>query len=128
MQGKRLFKFIKRGYTRPSHLTSIDIRHGRLTRDEALNIISKYEGKRPPSLDLFLNYLGIEETEFIEIALTDQVSPHVHDQSKIRPGKKLMILIHGQNLAVWKEVSQQNKYKRGKNEINKNTSSNESLK
>lgn len=89
MQGVRDYlKFIKRGYTRPSHLTSIDIRHGRLTRDEALNIINEYEGKRPPSLDLFLNYLGIEETEFIEIALTNQVSPHVHDQSKIRPGKK----------------------------------------
>ena len=51
MQGVRDYiKYIKRGYTRPTHLSSIDIRNDRLERDEALKVIKKYEGKKPPSL------------------------------------------------------------------------------
>ena len=53
MQGVRDYiKYLKRGYTRPTHLTSIDIRHDRIGRDEAMRLINDYEGQRPPSLDL----------------------------------------------------------------------------
>ncbi|TAK09363.1 MAG: N-acetyl sugar amidotransferase, partial [Candidatus Manganitrophaceae bacterium] len=59
MQGVRDYiKFIKRGYTRPSHLASLDIRNHRMSREEAVALIRQYEGKRPPSLDLFLEYVG----------------------------------------------------------------------
>src|SRR5688500_17996802 len=62
MQGVRDYiKYIKRGYSRPSHLASLDIRNHRMTREEAMDLVAKYEGKRPPSLDLFLNFIGLTE-------------------------------------------------------------------
>lgn len=89
MQGVRDYiKFIKRGYTRPTHLASIDIRNHRMQRNEALFLIKKYEGKRPPSLDLFLKFVGLTEEEFIQIAMSHGVSPHVHDPKSITPGTK----------------------------------------
>lgn len=76
MQGVRDYiKYIKRGYTRPTHLASIDIRHGRLMREEGLEMISKYEGKKPPSLEIFLEMIGITEKEFFDIAQSHTVSP-----------------------------------------------------
>ena len=89
LQGVRDYiKFIKRGYSRPSHLMSIDIRNGRISREEALELIKKYEGKRPPSLDLFLDYVGLTEAEFMEIAMGHGVSPYQHDPSKTELGAK----------------------------------------
>jgi N-acetyl sugar amidotransferase len=76
MQGVRDYiKYLKRGYTRPSHLTSIDIRQGRLSREDAIKLIDEYEGKRPPSLDLFLDYIGLTEEEFVRVVATHEVSP-----------------------------------------------------
>ena len=76
MQGVRDFiKYIKRGYTRPSHLASIDIRNHRMTRPEALKMVKLYEGKKPPSLELFLEFTGLTESEFFEIAKSHTVSP-----------------------------------------------------
>ncbi len=90
LQGVRDYmKYVKRGYTRPSHLASIDIRNGRLGRDEAMKMIKEYEGKRPPSLDIFLSYVGLTEDEFMEISLSHAVSPYEHDASKVTMGKKL---------------------------------------
>lgn len=83
LQGPRDYlKFIKRGYARTTHLTSIDIRNGRLTREEAKKLIEKYEGKRPPSLDFLLPILGIDENEWRRIALSHAVPPYRHDFSK----------------------------------------------
>jgi N-acetyl sugar amidotransferase len=89
MQGVRDYiKYIKRGYTRPAHLASIDIRNGRLTRRQGLQMIEEYEGKRPPSLDLFLQFVGLSEDQFMEIALSHGVSPYKHDPAKVTPGHK----------------------------------------
>jgi len=89
MQGVRDYiKYIKRGYTRPTHLASIDVRNHRITRDEALKIMKDYEGRRPPSLDLFLNFVGLTEAEFMEIAMNHGVSPYQHDPKLTQPGKK----------------------------------------
>ena len=89
MQGVRDYiKYIKRGYTRPSHLASLDIRNGRMEREEAIRMLTEYEGKRPPSLDLFLAYVGLTESEFLEIAMSHGVSPFRHDPSLVMPGKK----------------------------------------
>lgn len=90
VQGVRDYmKYIKRGYTRPSHLASIDIRNSRMNRDEALEMIQEFEGKRPPSLDIFLEFVGLTEEEFLEIALSHGVSPYRHDPSKAAPGRKV---------------------------------------
>ena len=89
-QGVRDYiKFIKRGYTRPSHLVAIDIRNGRMTPEEGQKLVAEYEGKRPPSLDLFLDFVGLTEEEFLDIAMSHQVSPYEHDPAKTLPGTKL---------------------------------------
>ena len=89
MQGVRDYiKYIKRGYTRPTHLASIDIRNKRMTREDGLKQLNEYEGKRPPSLDLFLDFVGLTESEFQEIAESHIVSPHTHDQDSIVDGVK----------------------------------------
>jgi N-acetyl sugar amidotransferase len=76
LQGVRDYiKYIKRGYTRPTHLASIDIRNGRLDRQEGLEMIGKYEGKKPPSLSIFLDMVGLTEKEFYDIAQSHTVSP-----------------------------------------------------
>jgi N-acetyl sugar amidotransferase len=76
LQGVRDYiKYIKRGYTRPTHLASIDIRNERLTREDGLDIISEYEGKKPPSLKIFLEMVGLTEAEFFEISQSHAVSP-----------------------------------------------------
>lgn len=90
LQGVRDYiKYIKRGYTRPAHLASIDIRNHRLTREQGLEMVEQYEGKRPPSLDLFLEFVGLSEQEFLQIAMSHGVSPHQHDPATIQPGRKL---------------------------------------
>ena len=89
MQGVRDYiKYIKRGYSRPSHLVAIDIRNGRMTRNEGQHLIEEYEGKRPPSLDIFLDFIGLTEEEFMEVAMSHQVSPYVHDAHKTQAGAR----------------------------------------
>lgn len=76
MQGVRDYiKYIKRGYTRPTHLASIDIRNNRMSRNEGIEMVDKFEGKEPPSLKIFLELVGITRDEFYEIAKSHAVSP-----------------------------------------------------
>ncbi len=90
MQGVRDYlKFIKRGFGRTNHLVNIDIRNGRLSREEAMRLVQEHDGKRPASLDVFLEYVGLTEEEFMAIALQHVVSPHVHDDRTVLPGEKL---------------------------------------
>ncbi|MCX6011940.1 MAG: N-acetyl sugar amidotransferase [Chloroflexi bacterium] len=90
MQGVRDYiKYIKRGYARPTHLSSIDIRNERLTREEGMDMISKYEGKKPPSLEIFLEMVGLTESEFFKIAQSHTVSPWQLNISEQKPGEKL---------------------------------------
>ncbi|MEQ8711291.1 MAG: N-acetyl sugar amidotransferase [Rhodospirillales bacterium] len=78
MQGVRDWtKYLKRGFARTTHLTSIDIRNGRKTREESLELVKDYDGRRPPSLDLFLRYLDITEEQYMEIVSQHAVAPHV---------------------------------------------------
>lgn len=97
MQGVRDYiKFIKRGYTRPSHLASIDIRNKRMTRNEGVAMVAANEGKRPPSLDLFLSFIGLTESEFLEVAMSHGVSPYEHDPNMVEPGARTHDFDHWQ--------------------------------
>lgn len=69
-------KYIKRGFGRTAHLVSLDLRRGRMGKEEAKTLIHEYDGKRPDSLDDFLRYLNITEREFLEIAVSQAVYPH----------------------------------------------------
>ena len=89
MQGVRDYiKYIKRGYSRPSHLSAIDLRTKRITIDDAKKQIKAFEGKRPPSLDLFLEYIGIDEEQFYNIAVEHIISPWNFDPKSITAGDK----------------------------------------
>ncbi len=90
MQGVRDYlKFIKRGFGRTTHLVSIDLRNNRLSREEAIRLVEEHDGKRPASLDVFLEYIGLSEEEFMEIALQHVVSPRVYDPTAVLRGEKL---------------------------------------
>jgi N-acetyl sugar amidotransferase len=89
LQGTRDYiKYIKRGYTRPSHLASIDIRNKRLEREDGLKIIADNEGKIPASLELFLDFVGLTLDEFNKVAQSHIVSPHIHVPQNMIQGKK----------------------------------------
>lgn len=65
MQGVRDYlKYLKRGYSRVTQMTALDIRNGRMERQEADQLVAQWEGKKPPSLKLFLEYLEMSEEEF----------------------------------------------------------------
>jgi N-acetyl sugar amidotransferase len=90
VQGVRDYlRFIKRGMGRTNHLACIDIRDGRLTREEGLRLAAQHDGKRPASLDVFLEVTGLTEREFNEIAARHVVYPHRHDPDAVTPGPEL---------------------------------------
>jgi N-acetyl sugar amidotransferase len=82
-------KFIKRGYGRTNHLANIDIRAGDLNRGDGLKLAKEYDGKKPASLNQFLETLQLSEEEFNEILKSHEVSPWKFDPSKIEVGKPL---------------------------------------
>jgi N-acetyl sugar amidotransferase len=76
MQGVRDYiKWLKRGYSRVSQMTALDLRNGRLQKNQAEQMVHEFEGKRPPSLDLFLAYLDLSEDEFYRIVANTRVPP-----------------------------------------------------
>ena len=90
MQGVRDYlRFVKRGMGRTNHLASIDIRDGRLSREEGLRLMEQRDGKRPASLDVFLRITGLTEEEFNEIAMQHVVHPHRHDPASVKRGPEL---------------------------------------
>ena len=61
-------KWIKFGYGRTTDHASIDIRHGRLTRDEGLELVKKHEGKIPEKyLDEYLDDFELSREDFLKI-------------------------------------------------------------
>jgi len=62
-------KFLKRGFGRTTDHVSMDLRAGLMTREEAEEMVSKLDGKRPEALDFYLEITGWTEEEFdIEMA------------------------------------------------------------
>lgn len=89
VQGVRDYiKFLKRGYHRVTQMTALDLRNGRIEKAEADRLVREFENRRPPSLDIFLGYLGISEDEFNSIVLNTVVPPHQPDFDAITPGAK----------------------------------------
>jgi N-acetyl sugar amidotransferase len=97
MQGVRDYiKFIKRGFARTTHLASLDIRNNRITRDAALEMVKQFEGKRPHALDLFLEYTGLTEVEFYEIAIS-------HKLDSVSTSKDIKIGVRPPDLDQWQK-------------------------
>ena len=58
-------KFCKLGYGRGSDHASKDVRAGKMTREEAIEMVRKYDAVKPRrDLDRWLEYVDMEEKEF----------------------------------------------------------------
>ena len=88
MQGTRDYiKFVKRGYGRITQNMATELRNNHIDKSTALKYI-KEEGKKPHSLELFLDYVGLTEEEFNSILRPMQVHPHQHNFKTNKFSKK----------------------------------------
>lgn len=77
MQGMRDYiKYLKRGYSRVSQMVALDLRNGRIDKERGQRLIEEFEGRKPPSLELFLDYVGLNEDEFNEVVSHTVVPPN----------------------------------------------------
>ena len=60
-------KYLKFGYGRATDDASMEIRHGRMTRAEGLEMVAQYDSKEPESLGYYLDFLKISKKEFFDI-------------------------------------------------------------
>lgn len=60
-------KYLKFGYGRGTDHASQEIRAGRMTREEGIELASIYDSRRPSSLDFYLDFLGLTEEELEDI-------------------------------------------------------------
>ncbi len=80
LQGVRDYiKYLKRGYGRVTQMTALDLRNGRITQEKARELIDGYEGRKPPSLNIFLDYIGLTEEEFNAVVAKTVVPPYQPD-------------------------------------------------
>ncbi len=65
--------YLKRGVGRATWQASADVRNGLLTRDEALELISKYDSIEPQALDYYLFATGLSKQDFLNIIYSQRV-------------------------------------------------------
>lgn len=63
-------KFIKFGYGRGSDHSCKDIRSGKMTREEGIEMVRKYDHVKPRDLQRWLKYVNMSEEEFDQICDT----------------------------------------------------------
>src|SRR3990167_8091105 len=66
-------KYLKFGYGRGTDDASVEIRHGRMTREEGIDMVRQYDPVRPRTLDVYLKFLGVTEK-----VVEDSVVNHVN--------------------------------------------------
>lgn len=59
-------KYLKFGYGRGTDHCSSEIRYGRMTRDEAIQIVNRYDKAKPKSLKFYLKFLDITEKDLLK--------------------------------------------------------------
>jgi N-acetyl sugar amidotransferase len=57
-------KYLKFGYGRATDDASTEIRHGRMTREEGIEMVRLYDAARPLYYDTYLRFLGMSQAEF----------------------------------------------------------------
>ena len=76
MQGMRDYlKYRKRGYSRTTHLVAMDLRNGKISKDEGARLIFDFEGQKPYSINMFLEMLDLNEGELEEIIRDQIIAP-----------------------------------------------------
>ena len=77
MQGTRDYvKFLKRGYSRVTQINAFNVRNNRMTPQEAKKLNEEHDGKKPPSLEIFLEYTGLTEREFNQFIDRTAIPPN----------------------------------------------------
>lgn len=80
MQGVRDYiKYLKRGYGRVTQINSFHVRAGRMMPEKAQQLNKEFDGRKPQSLEVFLEYVGLTEDEFNEIVAQMVIPPHEPD-------------------------------------------------
>ena len=87
-QRSRRVPFPSLRFLRVTQMTALDIRNGRMSKEEADKLIAANEGYKPPSLEIFLEYLEMTEAEFNEIVEKLVVPPHEPEFQVIRWGPR----------------------------------------
>lgn len=60
-------KYLKFGYGRATDDASMEIRHGRMTREEGIAMVARYDAKEPSTLGFYCDFLGITVGEFYDL-------------------------------------------------------------
>lgn len=60
-------KYLKFGYGRATDDASMEIRHGRMTREEGIAMVQRYDANEPRSLSYYCDFLGISKAAFYEM-------------------------------------------------------------
>ena len=65
------------------------MRNKEISIDKAKENIKLYEGKKPPSLGIFLEFIGLTEDEFYKVLKSHEISPNKFDLENTKNGKKV---------------------------------------
>jgi len=57
-------KYLKFGYGRATDDASMEIRHGRMTREEGIGMVRRYDANEPSTLEYYCEFLGITRSRF----------------------------------------------------------------
>jgi len=60
-------KYLKFGYGRATDDASMEIRHGRMTREEGLKLVKRYDANEPSTLEYYCEFLGITKNYFYQL-------------------------------------------------------------
>ena len=80
MQGVRDYiKYLKRGYGRVTQINAFHVRNGRMTPEQAIGMDAEFDGRKPHSLEIFLEYVGLTEGEFNTLVEQMVIPPNQPD-------------------------------------------------
>ncbi len=60
-------KYLKFGYGRATDDASMEIRHGRMTREEGVQMVKEYDSNEPSSLQTYLDFLEMSKEDFYDL-------------------------------------------------------------
>ena len=63
-------KYLKFGYGRATDDASMEVRHGRMTREQGLEMVKRYDAKTPSSLEAYCDFLGLKKEGFYNLVET----------------------------------------------------------
>ena len=94
-------KFLKFGYGRATDDASMEIRHGRMTREEGIAMVNRYDSNTPSSLLPYLDFLGISEEEFY-LSIESMRDKDIWEKIEDRWVMKDSVANHSQNIHTLK--------------------------